>query len=70
MKTHGTLFNPEMGQAVYEERKWQTRRILKPQPMISYVVHVKDNLFGDEEGELQFSTPYKVGDRICAKEHY
>ena len=62
------LFQPDMALAAWEGRKTQARRLLKPQPELSYVVHVEDNIFGDEEGEVQFRTPFKVGDRLWVRE--
>jgi len=60
-----------MVQALIKGRKFQTRRIIKPQPTMSFVVQCDDRpgWFGDEEGECDFNIRYAPGDRLWVREN-
>lgn len=64
------IFSIQMVQAILNGRKTQTRRICKPaeENALSYVVYAGANNFGDEEGDIQFSAPYSLGDTLWIKE--
>ncbi len=81
MKERPILFSGAMVRAVLAGTKTQTRRICKPavRHALTAVVEVPDPLergqvyngstFGDEEGDLQFASPYgQPGDRLWVKE--
>jgi hypothetical protein len=64
------IFSAPMVRALLDGRKSQTRRVLKPQPALSYIVPCDERLgwFGDEEGECNFRVPYAPGDRLYVRE--
>jgi hypothetical protein len=81
MKERPILFSGAMVRALLAGTKTQTRRVCKPAQFysLSTVVEVPDPMergqvyngshFGDEEGEVQFASPYGGrGDRLWVKE--
>jgi len=83
MKERGIIFNTDMVKAVLEDRKTQTRRVIKPQPMGSLIQDEENALIWADcvtqpstpnsppEGlEVDYyKCPYgKVGDRLWVKE--
>jgi hypothetical protein len=68
------LFSAPMVRALLDGRKTQTRRLCKwannPfSPQLSYIVACDEpGWFGDEEGDVQFSSGYAPGDRLWVKE--
>lgn len=76
MKEHPILFMPEMVQAYYASEKWQTRRIIKPQPPASYRFYGYDSddknttaVFGKYNKEIRAKCRYgKPGDLLWVKE--
>lgn len=77
------LFQGAMVRAILDGSKTQTRRVCKPAQFysLSSVVEVPDPLekgqlyngshFGDEDGEVQFSSPYGGrGDRLWVRESH
>lgn len=72
MADKGIIFSAPMVRALLTGRKTQTRRLLKaPNDMgLTYVVELDDapGWFGDEEGEVCFSSGYKPGDRLYVRE--
>lgn len=69
-------FSPAMMAALLREiaapgtGKTQTRRVLKQQPDMSFVMKCDDRpgWFGDEEGETNFHAGYAIGDRLWVRE--
>lgn len=75
MKERGILYKPKMHIAVMLERKTQTRRIIKPQPVYNTKYNSwawKDELFSFEKlmrGYLELKAPLgKPGDKLYVKE--
>lgn len=81
MKERPILFSGPMVRALLDGSKTQTRRVCKPAQFysLSTVVEVPDPMergqvyngshFGDEEGEVQFASPYGgPGDRLWVRE--
>ena len=81
MKERPILFSGPMVRALLAGTKTQTRRVCKPAQFysLSTVVEVPDPIergqvyngshFGDEEGEVQFASPYgQPGDRLWVRE--
>lgn len=81
MKERPILFSAPMVKAILDGRKTVTRRVCKPAQFysLSSVVEVPDPMehgqvyngsqFGDEEGDVQFSSPYGGrGDRLWLRE--
>lgn len=64
------LFSAPMIRAILDGRKTQTRRVVKPQPPLSFVVPLdKPGWFGDEEGEYQFKL-HPVGTELWVREGF
>lgn len=61
------LFNTEMVLANLEDRKTNTRRIVKPQPDIDGLVRFDDTRFVDTDGRL-YKPPYQTGDILYVRE--
>lgn len=61
------LFNTEMVQANLEDRKTNTRRLVKPQPDIDGLVRFDDTRFVDTDGRL-YKPPYQTGDILYVRE--
>lgn len=83
MKDRPILMSAPMVRAILAGTKTQTRRVCKPAQFysLSHVVEVPDPLergqvyngshFGDEEGDVQFSSPYGGrGDRLWVRETF
>ena len=83
MKERPILFSGPMVRALLDGSKTQTRRVCKPAQFysLSAVVEVPDPMergqvyngshFGDEEGEVQFASPYGGrGDRLWVRESW
>ncbi len=69
MKERPILMSSPMDNAILDDRKTKTRRTVKPQPELSYIVDCGDGAFGDEEGDVLFRCPYGVvGDRLWVRE--
>jgi len=66
------LFKGEMVKAILEGRKSQTRRILKPQPVVCPLnplyVDWKDATYSTDSESLFNELPYKVGDTLWVRE--
>ena len=64
------LMSGPMVRAILSGRKTQTRRVIKPQPLLSYIVQCDEpGLWGDEEGEVQFPCPFgQPGDLLWCRE--
>lgn len=61
------LFNTEMVLANLEDRKTNTRRLVKPQPDIDGLVRFDDTRFVDTDGRL-YKPPYQTGDILYVRE--
>lgn len=61
------LFNTEMVQANLEDRKTNTRRIVKPQPNAYGLARLDDGSFVDADGRL-YKPPYQPGDILYVRE--
>lgn len=82
MRERPILFSGPMVRALLDGRKTQTRRVCKPAQAynLSHVVEVPDpqergqvyngSCFGDEDGEVNFASPYRVGDRLWVRETF
>lgn len=85
MTERGILFSAPMVRALLDGTKTQTRRVCKPAQAanLSYVTGIQDprdfgqrplevrgsGWFGDEDGEVQFRSPYgRPGDRLWVRE--
>jgi len=84
MKQRPILFSGPMVRALLDGSKTQTRRVCKPaiKHSLSYVIPVQDpaypgqrpphitpGWFGDEEGDIQFYSPYgQPGDQLWVRE--
>ena len=71
MKYRPILFNTEMVRAILEDRKTETRRVIKPQPnILKFDPIIMSGKYGyrDEHGKL-YKCPYgQVGDRLWVRE--
>lgn len=61
------LFNTEMVLDNLEDRKTNTRRLVKPQPDIDGLVRFDDTRFVDTDGSL-YKPPYQTGDILYVRE--
>ena len=72
MKEYPIIFNTEMVRAILEDRKTQTRRIMKPQPIFKDgQVEFKKAICFEYQWQSIFPSYYpfgKVGDRLWARE--
>lgn len=62
MKERGIIFNPEMVRATLEDRKLQTRRVLKPQPKYATVIDM------EKKGGVYVAVPYHRGPNMVWNE--
>lgn len=74
MKQRPILFSTPMVQAILEGRKTQTRRIVKPQPIVG-LENIKDDIFFDTHTsgieQKVFKCPYgKIGDVLWVRETF
>ncbi len=71
MTDHPILFSADMTRALLAGTKTQTRRVLKPQPALSFIVKCDEPYYwGDEEGETSFKIKHEVGDRLWVRESW
>lgn len=72
MKETGLIYNSEMVLATIEERKWQTRRLVKPQPRVVLACHPDASLTTNllfRKGDGRIHCPYgRTGDRLWVRE--
>lgn len=72
VKERGILFSAEMVRAVLEDRKTQTRRLVKPQPRHPHATK-DEGIWGDTSDPVTryFACPYgRVGDRLWVRETF
>lgn len=67
------IFSAESVRAILEDRKTQTRRVVKPQPNSGpngKMVHLGDGTFGLSDGDLsgEWTAPYQPGDVLWVRE--
>ena len=81
MKEKPILFNGEMVRAILDGKKTQTRRVIKPQPVLvgerwewtprGKVVHSSDWFVDREPSPFMLcGAPYQIGDRLWVKETF
>ena len=76
MKERPIIFSSEMVKAILEDRKTQTRRVLKRQSTTNEIPYLRpDELYIHTSNRgvgmgLPFKCPYKVGDRLWVREKY
>ena len=71
MKERPIIFNTEMIQAILDDRKSQTRRVIKPQPKIDINIIPRGYCtLHDENGNWKIPRYGKIGDKLWVRETF
>ena len=66
------IFKPELAQAIFEGRKTQTRRIIKPQPptSLSQIVNTNKWTYTCSDIDEEWTPKFQIGDRFYVREKW